>query len=125
MSTCGGPLKFGGRKITRKGYTAHRRGKTVRVHSRRIHDVGAPGKWTSLHGPGIGPLKEGSLGKVGYSEMRSKTARHSALKKAVKKFGPLSTFRKLQAVGTYTKRTSKNKSKRFLADRDWVKKTYM
>ena len=121
MSSCKQSL-FGGRKVTRKAYTAHRRGKTVRVHSRRIHDVGAPGKY---HGPGIGPLKKGSLGKVGYSVTKSKTARHMALKKAVKKFGPLSTFHKLNAVGTFTKRTSKVKSKSFVADRDWVKKTYM
>jgi hypothetical protein len=98
MSSCGGPLKFGGRK-------------TMRRH-----------RWK---GPSIGHLKKGSLTKLGYSEMRSKTARHSSLKKAVKKFGPLSTFRKLNAVGTYTKRTSKGKSKRFIDDRNWVKKTYM
>ena len=78
---------FAGRKITRKAYITHRRGKTIRVHSRRIHDVGTPGKY---HGPGIGPLKKGQLGKVGYSSTNSKTARHSSLKKAVKKFGPLS-----------------------------------
>jgi len=111
MPSCKQSL-FGGRKA----YTAHRRGKTVRVHSKRIRDVGAPG---------IGPLKEGSLSKVGYSVTKSKTARHTALKKAVKKFGSLSTFRKLNAVGTFTKRTSKVKSKSFVADRDWVKKTYM
>lgn len=95
MSTCGSSKLFGGRRSTRR------------------------------RGPTIGPLKKGSLGKVGYSEMRSKTARHSALKKAVKKFGSTSTFRKLNAVGVLTKRTSKGKSKRFIADRNWVKKTYM
>jgi len=121
MSSCGKTL-FGGRRITRKAYVSHHRGKTVRVHSKRIRDVGAPGKY---RGPGIGPLKKGQLGKVGYSVTTSKTARHLALKKAVKKFGPLSTFRKLNAVGTFTKRTSKVKSKSFVADRDWVKKTYM
>jgi hypothetical protein len=116
---------MGGRRITRKAYTAHRRGKTIRVLARRIRDQGAPGKWASMHGPGIGPLKEGELGKVGYSEMKSKTSRHRSLRKAVKKYGALSTFRKLNAVGTYTKRTSKGKSKRFITDRNWVKKTYM
>jgi hypothetical protein len=80
---------------------------------------------TRRRGPGIGPLKKGSLRKVGYSVTNSKTARHSALKKAVKKYGPTSTFHKLNAVGTFTKRTSKVKSKSFIADRDWVKKTYM
>jgi hypothetical protein len=86
-------------------------GKTMRRHK--------------FKGPGIGHLKKGSLTKVGYSEMSSKTSRRTALRRAVKRYGSTSTFRKLNAVGTYTKRTSKGKSKRFIADRNWVKKTYM
>lgn len=73
----------------------------------------------------IGPLKEGSLSKLGYHIDRSKTARHKSLRKAVKKYGSLSTFRKLQAVGTLTKRTKKSNSRKFLTDRNWVRKTYM
>lgn len=122
----------GGRKITRKGYRRHaftrKSGihvKGSRVSARRIHDVGAPGKWASLHGPGIGPLKEGKLVRVGYSAEKGKTARHRALKKAVRAYGPLSTFRKLQAVSTLTKRTSKGKSKTYKADRNWIQKMFM
>jgi len=82
-------------------------------------------KWEKKHGPGIGDLKEGALVKTGYSASKGKTARHRALKKAVKRYGALSTFRKLNAVSTYTKRSSKGKSKTFKADRNWVKKSFM
>ena len=122
----------GGRTIRRKGYSRHSytrksgiKVKGSRVRSARIHDVGAPGKWASLHGPGIGPLKHGPLVAVGYTADKSKTARHTALRKAAKKYGALSTFRKVQAIGTYTKRTSKGKSKKYLADSKWVRKTLM
>jgi len=135
---------FGGRirRITRKGYTRRSHARTSysrkgHVHVRRatvkrshvpegrIPDQGAPGKWADLHGPGIAITHPGSLSSVGYSVVSKPTRRHSALRKAVRKFGPLSTFRKLQAVGTYTRRTSKGRSKKFMADRNWVKKKYM
>jgi hypothetical protein len=72
---------------------------------------------------GIGKLKPGGL--MGYSTTQSKTARHSKLRKVVKSKGAISTFRKLNALATYTKRTAKGKSKTAKADRNWVKKTYM
>lgn len=112
----------GGRTIRRKAYT---RKTGTRVRSSRVRDMGAPGKWAQLHGPGIGPLKHGPLVAVGYSADKSKTARHTALRKASKKYGPLSTFRKVQALGIYTKRTSKGKSKKYMADSKWVRKTLM
>jgi len=115
-------LPDGGRKITRRAFT---RKSGVHVRARRIQDRGAPGKWASLHGPGIGKLKEGKLTSVGYSVEKGKTARHRALKKAVRSYGPLSTFRKLQAVSTYTKRTSPAKSKTYKADRNWIQKMFM
>jgi hypothetical protein len=75
--------------------------------------------------PGIGKLKEGKLVRLGYSAVKGKTARHKALKKAVKRYGALSTFRKLNAASTYTKRTSKGRSRTFKTDRNWVKKSFM
>ena len=131
------------RRITRKGYTrrAHSRStfsrkrnvhvrrttvKRSRVPEGRIPDVGAPGKWQDVNkSQGIVMEHPGALSSVGYSVVSKPTRRKSALRKAVRKFGPLSTFRKLQAVGTYTKRTSKGRSKKFIADRNWVRKTYM
>lgn len=112
-------LPQGGRKITRRGR------KTIRVTAKRILDRGAPGNWQAIHGPGIGEMKEGLLTKVGYSAKKGKTARHRAIRKAVREYGPLSTFRKLNAVSVYTKRTSKGKSRTFKSDRNWVKKTFM
>lgn len=112
----------GARRILRKGYTTRR---NVRVKAHMVKDMGAPGKWASLHGPGIGPLEKGELSSRGYSVKKSKTLRHKALRKVIQTFGPLSTFRKLNATATYTKRTSPTKSKTFKADRNWVRKTFM
>jgi len=112
-----------GRRITRRGHWRYIRGMKIRVPARRIRDVGAPGKWTAKHGPGIGELKPGGL--MGYSPSMSKTARHKTLRKAVKAKGALPTFRRLNALATYTKRTAKSKSRTAKADRNWVKKTYM
>ncbi len=88
---------------------------------RRTHRT----KWEKKHGPGIGALKEGKLVRLGYAATRKSRTRHGALKKAVKRYGALSTFRKLNAAATYTKRTSKGRSKTFRTDRNWVKKTFM
>lgn len=113
----------GGRKITRRAHWRYIRGMKIRVPAKKVKDVGAPGKWSAKHGPGIGELKPGGL--MGYSTTQSKTARHTKLRKAVKSKGALSTFRKLNALATYTKRTAKSKSRTAKADRNWVKKTYM
>jgi hypothetical protein len=116
------PSLIGGRTIRRRAYTTKR---GVHVRSSRVRDMGALGKWSAKHGPGIGALKEGKLVRLGYAASKGKTARHRALKKAVKRYGALSTFRKLNAASTYTKRTSKGRSRTFKADRNWVKKSYM
>jgi hypothetical protein len=70
--------------------------------------------------PGIGPLKEGELSGVGYSATAKASARHRALNKAIKKYGALPTYRKLNAVAVYTKRTSPVRSKTFKTDRNYV-----
>jgi hypothetical protein len=132
----------GGRRITRVGYTrqAHTRRaftrkpnvlvkrttvKRARVPSVRIEDRGAPGKWSDKHGPGIGKLKPGGLTKHGYTVRKRMPARHRALRKSVHKNGALSTFRKLNAVAVYSRRTDKDASQKYTADRNWVKKTFM
>lgn len=114
--------------IRRKGY--HRRGYTKKsgVHVKgtyvpptNIPDVGHPGKGVQGTGlPGIGPLKKGELEAVGYSRSKSARSRHTALNAAIKKYGGLSTYRKLNAVAVYTKRTSPAASKTFKADRNYI-----
>lgn len=113
----------GGAKIRRKGYTT-RRG--VHVKSHMVRDMGAPGNWKSKHHEsGIGKLTPGELSSKGYAVSKGRITRRRALKKVVRSVGPLSAFRKLNAIATYTKRTSPTKSKTFKTDRNWIKKTFM
>jgi len=116
------PALCGAGRIRRRGFTTR---KGIHVRSRMVRDMGSRGKWSSTHKNGIGKLKEGELSSRGYSVTRSRPSRHRALRKTVRAVGALSTFRKLNAISTYTKRTSKNKSKTFKTDRNWVKKTFM
>lgn len=113
---------------TRKSYTRKTgtRVKGSRVPARLIRDVGAPGKWRYEHmgAPGIGKLKPGQLTAVGYSASKGVSARHKAVDKAVKKYGKLSTLRKLNAVAVYTRRTAPTKSRTFKSDVKYVQKKY-
>lgn len=113
---------------SRKAYTRKTgtsvRGSRVRAHM--IKDRGAKGKWKTVHmgAPGIGALKTGELASVGYSVGAKATTRRKAVDRAVKKYGPLSTLRKLNAVATYTRRTSPAKSRTFKSDVKYVQKKY-
>ena len=73
---------------------------------------------------GIGPLKKGLLVKVGYDVTAPKTRRHAAVDAAVKKYGKLSTLRKLNAVAVYTRKRSPVKSRTFKSDVRYVQKKY-
>lgn len=113
---------------TRKAYT-RKSGISVkgsRVPARFIKDVGAKGKWKYEHfgAPGIGSLKPGLMKAVGYSVDSKASTRHKAVDEAVKKYGKLSTLRKLNAVATYTRRTSPSKSRVFKSDVKYVQKKY-
>lgn len=72
----------------------------------------------------IGPLKKGLMKKVGYSVSAKASTRRRAVDKAVKKYGKLSTLRKLNAVAVYTRRTSPVKSRKFKSDVKYVQKKY-
>lgn len=72
---------------------------------------------------GIGELKKGEL--HGYHAKNGKITRRRSLRKTVRSVGPLSTFRKLNALAVYTKNSSPGKSKTIKADRNWIKKTFM
>lgn len=101
------------------------RGRKSYVPEQCIRNVGAPGKGLR-GGPGIGPLRKGELVKFGYSDVVNKTrnARHAALSRAVKAYGSLSVWRKLNAVQVYTRRLSPASSKVFKADMDWIRSKY-
>jgi hypothetical protein len=109
-----------------RGFTVHRGNKTYRayptssstvVKASCIKDRGKVGK-----GPqAIGPLRKGELRKHGYIYRKSADERHAALRKAVKEFGTLGVYRKLNAVAKLASRTEPQISKVFKADRNWVK----
>lgn len=72
----------------------------------------------------IGPLKKGLMKKVGYNVTAKASTRHRAVDRAVKKYGKLSTLRKLNAVAVYTRRTSPKNSRKFKSDVKYVQKKY-
>lgn len=112
------PRLKGSGTIRRRSYTR----KGTRVPARYIKDMGAPGKWRARHmyAPGIGKLKPGLMKAVGYNVMASATRRHAAVDRAIRKYGKLSTLRKLNAVAVYTRRTSPAKSRTFKSDVRYV-----
>ena len=111
--------------IRRKGYTQRRANKSIRVKSACIKDRGAVGRWQTVKRMlGIGPLKKGHLKGVGYDHTAKASVRHDAIDKAVKRYGKLSTLRKLNAIATYTKRTVPSRAKTYKTDMHYIQKKY-
>jgi hypothetical protein len=117
--------------ISRRGYIKKIRksGKTIRVYPRAkrtfvkstcIKDLGKKGKGA----PVIGPLRKGELSKHGYSYKLPETSRHASLERAVREYGALSTYRKLNAVAKLSTRVNPTAASAFAADRNWVRSTY-
>lgn len=119
--------------VKSQGYKQHRRGKTVYVRPTAtdiwvkpgcIKNRGKAGKGVE-NGSTIGPLRQGELTKYGYSsKVRNTTQRRNSLRSAVKEFGPLGVFRKLNAVAKLSTRTAPKSSSLFTKNRDWVRKHY-
>jgi hypothetical protein len=115
-------VKSTGFTVRRKGtvYTVRPKANTIRVPASCIKNRGLPGK-----GPdGIGKLRKGELIKYGYQYRLSDSLRQSALKKAVKRYGALSVYRKLDAVAKLSLRTAPDASKIFTRDRDWIRENF-
>ena len=119
--------------VASQGYTKRvRSGKLVRIIPKRksifvestcVKDLGKPG--TLPEGaPKIGPLRKGELAKHGYSYKLPEGLRRVALQRAVREYGPLDTYRKLNAVSKLTVRTSPVASAAFAADRNWIRSKY-
>lgn len=69
------------------------------------------------------PMKhEGDLKNLGYSLGKSARSRHASLKKAVKRYGRLSTSRKLNALAVFNKRRHPLTARKARADRKFVMK---
>jgi hypothetical protein len=118
------------RTISRKAYSVSRKtrsGKIVnyKVKASRVKDVGAPGKWTVVNkSRGIGKLKKGELKKYGYEVTAPVASRRASIERAVRASSPVTVLRRLNAVATYTKRTSPIKSRTFAADKAYVQRKY-
>jgi hypothetical protein len=116
--------------IAKQGYLKHTKsGKTIKVFpkTRSIYvkasctkDLGKPGKGKNV----IGPLRKGELSKYGYSYKLPESERRESLQKAVQVYGPLSTYRKLNAVAKLSTRTNPAASLAFSRDRNWIRNTY-
>lgn len=121
----GGSMACPSGMIRRIAHTKTVRGKTIRVASKCIKDRGAKGRWQTMKRMlGIGPLKKGDLTNLGYRANDPAEKRHESLDQAVKKYGKLSTLRKLNAISVYTKRTNPSRSKTYKTDRNYIKKKY-
>lgn len=120
--------------VKSQGYKQHRRGKTVLVKPRATNIYVKPGciKNRGLEGKGvasgtksIAPLREGELVKHGYSSrITNMTQRHRSLRSAIKEFGPLGVYRKLNAVAKLSTRTAPKSSALFAKDRNWIRQHY-
>jgi len=123
--------KFGS-SILRKGYTVKRAtGRHYRVYPERssvyvkagcVKDRGLPGKLGP--GEGFGAMRKGELKKHGYVYSEAEHVRHEALNKAVKEFGALGVFHKLDAIAKLSKRTAPEASSIFKKDREWLTSHY-
>lgn len=118
-------VKATGFTVRRKGtvYTVRPKANTIRVPASCIKDRGLPGKGPK-EGEGIGKLRKGELIKYGYQYRLSDSLRQAALKKAIKRFGALSVYRKLDAVAKLSLRTAPDASTVFARDRDWIRSNY-
>lgn len=119
--------------IKREGFTAKRGNQLVKVKPTKdstlvpaacIKDRGLKG--TLKRGQlGIGPLRRGELIQFGYSYHLDSSARHKSLEKAIKQFGALSVYRKLDAVAKLALRQAPRAAHVFAEDRDWVRDTHV
>ncbi len=118
-------VKTSGFTVRRKGtvYTVRPKVNTIRVPAACIKNRGLPGKGPR-EGEGIGKLRKGELIKYGYQYRLSDAVRQKALKKAIKRYGPFSVYRKLDAVAKLSLRTAPDASIIFSRDRDWVKSNF-
>jgi len=107
-----------------KEYRVYPESKSVFVKPSCIKDKGEPGIKTPSSGEGIGLLRKGELKKHGYIYNESVSERQTALKKAIKEFGTLGVYHKLDAIAKLSKYSVPEASRVFKSDREWLKDHY-
>jgi len=115
-------VKSNGFTVRRKGtlYTVRPKANEITVAASCIKDRGLPGKGKNS----IGKLRKGELIKYGYQYRLSDANRRKALEKAIKQYGVLSVYRKLDAVAKLSVRTAPDASKIFSKDRNWIRDNF-
>jgi hypothetical protein len=98
--------------------------KSVYVKPSCIKDRGDPRVKTPAPGDRIGFLRKGELKKHGYVYIKGREERHEALKKAIKEFGSLGVYRKLDIIAKLSKYRVPEASRVFKEDREWLKRNY-
>lgn len=118
-------IKASGFTVRRKGkvFTVHPKTNTVRVEAKCIVNRGLQGKGPR-NGKGFGKLRKGELIKYGYQYRLSDGLREKALKKAIKQYGPLKVYHKLDAVAKLSTRTAPDASAIFAKDRNWIRNNF-
>jgi len=113
--------------LTKSGFTVRRKGKLFTVHptAESVH-VGEKciRERTPRRATGIGKLRKGELIKYGYQYRLSDRLREKALKNAIKAYGALSVYRKLDAVAKLSVHSAPDASKIFAKDREWIKANF-
>ena len=113
--------------VLRQGYRVRRGSNQYYIAKPEKQEIHVPAmcmKDTKRNSHGIGKYRKGDLIKYGYSYRGSDTNRHEALKRAMKAYGALSLYHKLDAV---VKISAKHPDIQqvFQADRNWVKSMFM
>lgn len=106
------------RRATGTTYRVYPKAKAISVKPQCVKDTGKSTKRA------IGPLRKGELHKHGYSFKLKDDDRRKALRQAVKEFGPLGVYRKLNAVSKLSKSLAPQASNVFKTDRNWVSTKY-
>jgi len=107
------------KNVKNKGFTVRRKG-TVYTVRPKANSIKVDPVCVKNRVNGIGKLRKGELIKYGYQYRLSDALRHKALEKAVKQYGALSVFRKLDAVAKLSVRVAPDASKIFAKDRNWI-----
>jgi len=110
--------------IGKKGYTRRVKGVLHIVHPKTNTTQVDAACVKKRKTRSIGKLRKGELIKYGYQYRLSDALRRKALDKAVKQYGALSVYRKLDAVAKLSVRTAPDASKIFGKDRNWIRNSY-
>ena len=110
--------------IGKKGYTRRVKGVLHNVHPKTNSTQVEAACVKKRKTRSIGKLRKGELIKYGYQYRLSDALRRKALEKAVKQYGALSVYRKLDAVAKLSVTTAPDASKVFGKDRNWIRNSY-